>query len=206
MSTPEAPAAFRRHFAAHNRQVILIAAASAFFSVVAWALLYFIAYWLLLLGGTAATGAEAPLPEFLLVPFVISSVILVLGVALVRRLSPVRRLCDNKRWWEHAADLLLAIPRATVTAWETLRAYQFLDARELAVAWELLRWIREKRRLPVWEVPQVIPDERTRDRILVALQLTQLIHVQSISGDICLLPTEAAAPLCDRPVRIRLPR
>jgi hypothetical protein len=205
-ASEEVPTALRKHFASHNRRVIFLAIFTLVFAIAAWALAYFILHWLTLLAMTVFIDIDASPPPDFAVVFILSGLALVALVLITHRLHPIERLSDRKRWWQIAGDLILAVPRATASIWGTISAYQFLDERELELAWRLMKRIHEQRRLSIFSVPQEIAGERDRNRILVALQLTDLVEVHTIGSEIRLLLREDGRRICAPRVRLNLPR
>lgn len=183
----EPPLAFRRHFAAHNRRVVLLLILTGLLVILGWLLCYGVTLWLVLLVRTVAAPLDevAAPPHFPLI-FVLASLLLLGGLALARR-HAIERLADRTRWWQHLFQVLLALPVATHSIWGTFTACQFLQPHEIESAWALLQRIHRDRRLPIQFVPQEIPDEKERHRVLVALQITDLIRVVQVGQEIRLV-------------------
>lgn len=194
----------RRHFAQHNRRVFLLACMTALTTLAAWAALYFLAYWLVLLVVTVDRTVEARMPASF--PFVFAGVALTLCALawVIRRLSPDEFPRDKKSIPEILLDFILTVPRMTLAIWGTLRALQFLDERELALAMQLLQRIERENTLPIYSAPLEIADERMRAKILLALQITEIIEARKTKDGIVLaLRGEEARALCQRLVRLR---
>lgn len=205
-SSVEVPNALRRHFASHNRRVLLLLGLSLVLVAVGWILCYGVILWFLLLGRTLWSPMDSlAIPARFPLVFLAASSLLVAGLFVARR-HHIEKLTDRTRWWQHLAALVLALPAATISLWGTFTAYQFLKPDEVQLAWILLRRIHQERRLPLHAVPQEIPDESTRNRVLVALQITDLIRVLSIGREIRLvLADEEARRLVGPRVRLLLP-
>ena len=167
----------RRRFAEHNRLVLLIALLTLLVTAGLWYLLFAVLYWLAFLFASVAHGMDARPPDALPALFIYSAGSLVLLTWLARRRFENEMPKDEKAPWEIAAEFLLAVPRATLAVWGNLSAYQRLDARELALAADLVERLASERRVPVHQVPLDIPDPQDRMKILLALQLIEVIQV-----------------------------
>jgi hypothetical protein len=84
---------------------------------------------------------------------------------------------------EVASEFLLAIPRVTLSLFSTISAWRRLSAAELDQAASFIHRLAEERRMPLPSVPQEIPDARSRERILLALQIMQIIDLQKRDRD-----------------------
>ncbi len=204
----QVPPALWRHFAAHNRHVVFLSLAALAGALAFWALLYGFLYWVVLLFSSAAGGLGARMPLLFTKGFVASAVLLCVLVFIAQHVGPRRQLPrDHKRLVEHLADIILMVPRMTLFVWSALSAYQFLNRREMRLAWRLLQRIEEERKVSVSSVPLDIPSPRMQEKILVALQLVELIDVHKGENDLTLrLKDEKARKLCQRMVRIRVGR
>lgn len=203
----EVPRAFRRHFAEHNKRVILLSLLSVILVAIVWALFYGLFLLLILLYGAIRYGIEAEAPRDFPALFAAGALGLLIVALLAGWVRPYERPVDRRRWWEVGIDLVLLLPRATVSIWKTLSAYQFLDEREIRLAWQLLQRLCSERQLQVQAVPQEIPDEKDRRRILTALQLAEIVDIHSRGEELFLVwRDEEAKSLCQPRSRLRLPR
>lgn len=173
----EIAGALRVHFAEHNRRVALFAAAAFAASLLAWAALYGIAHWLTMLFVTVVSEGTAPMPRG--VPIVFGTVALsLLAYAWIdRRLRPDERPRDVKPWSDIAADVVLALPRATLGAWSTFAARQHLTDAELEQAASILSRLASAGRLPLATAGYDLPDPAARERVLFALQISGVIDI-----------------------------
>ncbi|GEM_PF-4006276 len=200
----DVPPALKAHFAAHNRHVIYMALAALLGALAFWALLYGLLYGATLFFSTIVEGFGARVAPFFKEGFVASAALLCALVFLAQRRAS-RPPRDHKRAVEHIADILLMVPRMTLFVWSVLRAYQFLNRREMRLAWRLLQRIEKERKISVSTVPLDIPDFRTREKILIALQLAELIdfHQSELDGDILVrLRNDKARALCRRMIKL----
>lgn len=203
--TDSAPTALRRHFARHNRRVVLLALFTALLVLLFWATIYFVVYWLVLLAISVAQGVDAQMPPFFFRRFVMASVILCVVGFIARRFSQDDRARDSRSIPGIAADVVLAVPRATLSVWGTLAAFQFLNERELALAWRVLQVIGRDGRLNVHTLPVEIPDPRLQRKIVLALQLADLIDFRKLGGEFAFtFRNDAARALCQPAVRMKL--
>ena len=205
VARPGIPPALWAHFAAHNRQVIFLALAALAGALGFWALLYGMLYWVLLLVSSAAGGLDARVTPFFTEAFIASALLLCGLVLFAQHVGPRRQSPrDHKPFTEHFADILLMVPRMTLFVWSVLSAYQFLDKKEMRLAWRLLQRIENERKVSVSSVPLDIPDQKMREKILTALQLVELVDFRKSEGDWTLrLKDDKARKLCQRMVRIR---
>ncbi len=167
----------RGHFARHNRLVFFAGLLTLLVAAALWYLLYALLFWLALIFATLAHGMDAQAPEVLPVLFIYSAGLLILLTWLAHRRSPNDTPKDEKSAVEIGADILLAVPRATLAVWGNLSAWQSLNDAELALAAEFLARLERERRVPIYNVPLDLPDPGIRLRVLLALQLTDLIRI-----------------------------
>jgi hypothetical protein len=201
---PDAPAVFRRHLARHNRHVLLVTAWSLTAVLTAWALVYFAIYWLVLLVLTLGNPFGAVAPASFPLHFGLFGALFIGLVYLERRARPHRRLRDKSTPLELTMDILLALPNATLTSVENLQAIQILAERERGHAWALLERLREIRQLAITELPLEIPEERTRLRVVRALQFLDLVELRDRDGVwLLVLRGTEAARLTDKRFRLK---
>lgn len=170
----------RAKFAEHNRLVALVAVLTLLVTAGIWYLLFAVLYWLAFLFASIVRGADARPPEVLPALFIYSAGLLVLLAWLARKRFANELPKDEKSPWEIAVEFLLAIPRATIAVWGNVSAWQRLDERELGLATDLIGTIESAGRIPLHQVPLDIPDPRDRLRILLALQLIEVINVMPV--------------------------
>ena len=167
----------RQRFAEHNRLVILTAILTLVSTGAIWCLLFAGLYWLAFLFQSVVHGMDARPPSALLVFFIYSAGLLVLLTWLARKHLDNQMPKDEKTPWEIAMEFLLAIPRATLAIWGNLSAWQQLDDREFELATDLIERLAVERRLPLQQLPLEIPHPQDREKILLALQLIEVLHV-----------------------------
>jgi hypothetical protein len=165
----------RAHLARHNRNVLLLAAATLIAALAAWALLYFVCIWLLVLGMSALNVANLHIPHRFWVLYVITA-LCGIGVAWIDNLLMINaRPRDYKSPWEVFLEFILAVPKMTLAVGGTLAARQSLSDEELLDAADLLHRLGEEKRVPMSGVRLQIPDPEAAVRILFALQMTDVI-------------------------------
>ena len=178
IARPEDTAHFLgKHFARHNRRVLLIAALTLLAAVALWALLYGVCCWLLVLASATLDVSLTRIPRGFGIVFAVAAFCAIAYAWLDRRLTPNEHPTDEKRPGDVVADFLLAIPRVTLAVGGTLAAWQSLSDIDLAQAATLLHRLAEEKRLPMSRVRLDIPDLIAATRILFALQITQIIDV-----------------------------
>lgn len=171
------PPALRAHFFHHNLTALALAALSLAGAVVFWGLLYLGAYWLTLLASSMG-GVDAEMPAHFSLVFVAGAGALSLLAAWLRWRSPHERVPDHQPLWRILIDLLLAVPRMTFAAWGNAAACCFLTETEMTLAWRLLQKIAAERKIDVQHVAVEIPDARARDKIVMALQIADLVYMK----------------------------
>lgn len=177
-SPREIAATVRSELAGHNLRVVLLALLAAVAAGILWGALYGIAYWLTLLFLTAARGVDTPVPADFRVSFFAIAGGLLAYACIDRWLHPDDRPRDTPTTGEIAFDFVLMIPRVTLAVWSTLTAWQPLNRRELERAASFVQQLENERRIRLQSMPIEIPNERARDRILLALQLTRFIDIR----------------------------
>ena len=174
--------ALRRAFAEHNRLVLLVALLTLLVTAALWYLLFALVYWLALIMSVLIHGLDARPPEYLPTLFIYSAGLLVLLTWIAHKRMTREIVKDEKSSFEIASEFLLAVPRATLAVWGNLSAWQRLNETELAQAADLLTRIEREGRLPLHNVPLEIPEPESRMRILLALQLVEMLHVSRMEG------------------------
>lgn len=190
----------------HNRWVLGLTFLTFAVSAALWAGIYFVVWWLFLLGGTAVKPLDFhPAFNALLRGFAASALLLCLFAYISRRLRPNEAPRDHKGFWEHCLDLLLAVPRLTLSIFGTSGAAARLSDRELEHAWHLLRRMDESASpVHMQTLPVDIPNPAMRDRILMALQLSGLIEIRpTSSGPVLAFQNKEARLLAQEKVRLR---
>jgi hypothetical protein len=181
-------------FNRHNREVFLLVVLTLLGTAALWGLIYVGIYWLTLVFLAATRGLDAQPPESLPALFIYTAALLVAVAWLWRAITPDRGVPDKKESWELALDLLLAVPRATLAVWGSLRAWQSLSAPELELAAELLERVEQERVIPVYRLPLEIPRRAMRERIVLGLQWVQLVDVRRYREELCVMPGNRFGP------------
>ena len=192
-------ACLRRRFAEHNRLVVLSALLALVVIAGVWFLLFAVLYWLSFLFQSVVHGMDARPPASLPVIFIYSAGLLVLIAWLARKRFANEMPKDEKKSWEIAVEFLLAIPRATLAVWGNFSAWQQLDAREFELAIDLIERLVSERRIPLQQVPLDIPNPEDRMKILLALQLIEVLQITHIERVAWLSLPGADGPIEHRP-------
>jgi len=189
----------------HNQWVVLLVIMTFCVSVILWIGLYLLVWWLFLLGGTAARSldfqpAEGPLAR----GFMASAILLCAFAWIVRRMRPNVAPKDHTSLWEHLLDIVLALPRVTLSIFGTGGAMARLKPYELEYAWELLRQMDDADApMPIQSAPLYIPDDTTREKIILALQLCGLIELRPTrNGPVLAFQNKAARRVAQENVRL----
>ncbi len=196
----------REYLHRHNRWVLLLTLLTLLLSAILWAALYILVWWLFLIAGTAARPFDfhpnlaAPAPGF-----AATAILLCLSAWMARRLRPNAIPRDHKGYGEHFIDLLLAVPRLTLSILGTGGATARLSESELEQAWLLLRRMsKTESPVPIQTLPVEIPDSAMRAKIILALQLSGLIEIRpTSSGPVLTFQNQKARRLAEQRVRLR---
>jgi len=203
---PDGIERLREHLHRHNRWVLLITIITFAAAVALWAGLYTVTWWLFLLGSTAARPFDLqPATGALLRGFATTGLLLCVAAWIARRLHPNEAPQDHKNLGGHFLDLLLAVPRLTLSIFGTGRAAARLSDSELEHAWRLLRRMSDAGHpVPIQTVPVDIPDSAMRDKIVLTLQLSGLIEMRTTSGGpVLAFRNKEARRLAQERVRLR---
>jgi hypothetical protein len=159
----------------------------------------------LLLVITIDRSVDAEMPPHFSIAFVLVGAALCFVAWTMRQISPDEYPRDRKTFWEIMLDFVLLIPRMTLAIWGTLRALQFLDDQELSFAMRLLQRIDENNSLPIYSVPLEIPHEGTREKIVLTLQILELVDLRKKDEDLVLtMRDDRARALCQALIRLNL--
>jgi hypothetical protein len=196
----------RLHLRRHNRRVLALTGATFVLAGVLWAGLFFVAWWLFILGGAASRPFDAmPAPGPLARGFATVALLLCAVAWIGRLLRPNEAARDHKGVGGHLLDLVLAVPRLTLSGFGTGSAAARLSETELEHAWNLLRRMEERGQpVRVTELPVEIPDAAMRGKIVLALQVSGLIEIRpSASGPVFAFHNAEARRLAQERVRLR---
>jgi hypothetical protein len=197
----------RAHLRAHNRRVLGLTIATFAVVAVLWAGLYFVAWWMFLIAGTATKSVDFhPNAEALVRGFAATAVLLCVLAWIGRSLRRNEAARDRKGFWEHFLDVVLAVPRLTLAVFGLSGAAARLSDQELEHAWKLLNRMNERDTpVRVSELPVEIPDAPARHKIVEALQLTGLVEIRpSAGGPVLGFRDEEARLLAQDRVRLRV--
>lgn len=194
------PTAFVDWLHAHNQQAIGLALLCVSGALVLWSAAYLVLWGLALVAVSAWYGLKAEVPSGFAHGFAALAV-LTLAIASVRRGRPPM---DSPGGLRHGvADLALAPARLSWSALDNLRAVCRLGPPEQAAAWELASAIREAGRLELAALPTVVPDQPSRERAMMALQLAGLVSLRpGVEGWIAVLANDEARMICSPSVRL----
>jgi len=207
MQEASIPAAFRAHFARHNRQVLSFTILTLVSAILLWAVAYFVIYWLVLVAVTTSEGMDARVPRPFLLIFTICALLLCVIAWAANKLHPDYFPRDRKPAFEIFMDFVLAPPRVTLAIWGNFSAWLSLSEDELEEAWELLQTIARAGKLGIHSLPLEIPDPFLRSRVVFALRLAGLVDLRrNEEGAWLALQGEKARRLARQAVKIETPR
>jgi len=199
-------AQLKEHLRRHNRYVLLLTGFTFVVSAFLWAGLYFVVWWLFLLFGSAVKSVDFhPTGAPVFRAFAAVSVLLCICAWVSRKLRQNPAPQDHKGIGGHLVDLVLAVPRVTLSVFGTGGAAARLNDTELGYAWALLRRMDESNApLPMQSVPVEIPNEAMRNKILLTLQLSGLIEIRTPrAGPVIAFANPEAREVAQERVRLR---
>lgn len=200
-------ARLREHFRKHNQWVLGLMAGTIVVTAALWVALYWLTWWLFILGGTALESTDFHPEQGPVMRGFAAVAILMCGVAWVLQLMRQdARVKDRRGVPGHILDLVLMAPRMTISVFGTGRAVALLNDDDLRHAWRLLQRMRDARSaVPVQTLPLDIPDSTMRNRIILALQLSGVIDVRAAStGPVLAFKDDKARELALEKVRLRV--
>lgn len=197
------PRALRAHFASHNRQVILLAAAASVAALAFWTILYLGIEAVVMIASTASRGTDFTETPALRAAYIAGAAFVCALVFIAQRFSKRRLPPDHTSLGRTFSDIVLMLPRMTVFIWNGLRAWQTLKPREMRLAWRVLQRIEQERRVDLATLPLEIPNDGEREKIVVALQLVELVEIHpGDEGFYMRFTNDKARAMCQQLVRI----
>ena len=175
MSETSTEKALRAHLRSHNLAVLAASGAAILFSVIGWAVLYGVSYWVTLIVVTLASNGSSEVPSIFNPVFFGTAAVLLLAARLDQWFFPDERAVDERPPMEHFADILFFVPRFTMSCWQNLGALAWLSDDEMQDAARLMDCLKAENRISLQELPAMIADERRIHRVLGALLVTALV-------------------------------
>lgn len=166
--------ALRAHFRSHNASVLASSAIALVFSALGWVFLYGTAYWLTLFTVSVIHAGEGHVSSAFNDIFLASSGTLLLVAWAEGRLFPHERPMDRRPPAAHALDVILFIPRFTMSAWNNISALASLGRGDLRLAAGLLDLMRDTGSISLQEVSANFPNGRSLKRVIDALIVARL--------------------------------
>lgn len=168
--------ALRRKISGHNR-LVRLSTIGTFFGVIAmWAVLYFIGNWLPVLFMTIVKGLDAEVPPNLHRWILLVFAIWLLAGWIDRMIRSRRTEPVSPDGFSSAIGFVLLPPRVTFSILDNARNRIGLNEQELDLASEFLERLYWHGKMQVQSVPVELPGEDSRERILSALRLTELVR------------------------------
>jgi len=171
-------AALHRKIAAHNRLVTLTALSSSVAVILMWVVLYFLTHWFFTMLSTVVKGVEAEVPQRIDRTFALAVIIEFGAYFLARRSGFYHRLRDERGLLSTGLELCLIPARATVGTVLNFRNRIRFTEEDLVSATDFLVRVVRAGKLPASAVPVEIPNEVSRERVLHALLLLNLIYIR----------------------------
>lgn len=168
--------ALRRKIDGHNRLVRLSTVGTVLGVFVMWAILYFVGSWLPVLFITMVRGVDAEVPpklhQWILLIFAIW---LLIGMIdrVVRRNRPESL---DPQAGSSIFGFLMLPPRLTYSIFDNVRNRIGLSEHELELASDFLERLYWHGKMQVQSIPVELPSEDSRERIIAALRLTDLVR------------------------------
>ena len=199
MQASETETALRAHFRAHNTSVLAGSGVAAVFSAIGWAILYGASFWLTMFVLTVLHVPEGRAMRRLDDVFVYAAIALLVMTRVKQWLHPNERAVDSRPPFTHFMDVLLFVPRFTLSVWQNLSALASLGREDMRIAADLLDRLREAGKIPVQQLAVHFPNDRCKRRVLGALTDARLLDRRtainltwlSLSG---LAPAELRSP------------
>lgn len=183
VSNPSTASILRSRIRSHNGSIVAASAATFALVTVAWAAWYGIAYWLVMFVLTVLHAGDAGLPpSFDRFCIIVAAVLMVAGIADTW-LFPSERAVDERPATETAIDIILFIPRLTISVVMNFAAWARLPSRWRGEAVDLLERLKEYRKLALTSLPLHLPNDRSRLRIMHVLALIQLTELRKEKGE-----------------------
>jgi hypothetical protein len=170
----------------HNRAVLAASGATFLLVAISWAILYVAAYWLVMFVLTVAKAGDAQLPAAFHQVCAAAVAVLLVCSALDLWLFPSERALDDRPALSTVADVILFVPRLTLTIGLNFAAWARLSPKLRYDAADLIERLRVERRLALSTLPLDLPNDRERDRIIHALLLLQIAEIRYERGELWL--------------------
>lgn len=170
--------ALRAHLRSHNRGVLAASGVALIFSVIGWAVLYGLSFWVAMFALTVARNGEAERPAEFNMIFFGTAAVLLLAARVDQWFFPHERAVDERPPVEHFADVIFFVPRFTMSSWQNLGALARLSPAELADAAVLLDALKLHRKISLQEFPAMFRGARARQRMLESLLVAELIDLR----------------------------
>ena len=170
--------ALLRKIAAHNRFTTIVALSSTAAILLLWGSIYFVGRWLLTLLSTIVKGIEAAGPQHYDLWFwpILGAWLLAGGIAWWRGFW---RLREEKGGLLTVLEVVLTPTRATFGAVESWGRRIRVDENQLIQATDFLVKVVRAGKFAEESVPAELPDEKSRERVLRALQVLDLIYYRA---------------------------
>lgn len=173
--------ALKKHGAQHNQSVAAAIFFNTLLAALLWAALYFVSQWLLILFLTIIREGNGALPSAYPLGFLAVAFALLAAAWLDHLATPCERVRDNQDAFKIVMDFLLAIPRLTFAAWGHFRAFVRLKDHEWLAAANLVADVARQRRLSLQHLTVELPDDRQRDRIILAMSILRILELRQES-------------------------
>jgi hypothetical protein len=190
MNDESAPRALLRYIAKHNRQALLLTFLSLVSAALLWGLLYVLTFWFAMVTVTVTRSFNPDtllqitepklLGPYFAAEFLAGASVVLLVAWVIRRHMRTEKVREARQYllWLFL-ELFMAVPNVTFSIWGNLSAMVRLRRRETAEAWHLLQRMKEHGgRISMTSLRTEIEDEKTLGRVLVALQLIELVGIR----------------------------
>jgi hypothetical protein len=184
--------ALREHLRAHNASVLSGSGIAVLLAAIGWAVFYGLSYFITLFVLTVARWGDSQVSARFNDIFLMAAGALLLTARVHQWFFPHERAVDRRPPLGHALDILLFVPRFTLSAWQNLSALVYLKDDEMRLASTLLDHLRETGRMPAQHLPQFL-DHHISARIVDTLKVARIVD-QLTSGDLTWLYISSLAP------------
>lgn len=175
------------------------------FTTVLWVGIYFLCYWLLIFKRNVFDQRIWETPPGFVEEYAITGLALMIIAWICDRFAPADRARDQRSKLELLFNIVMFLPRCTLSMLESFSAWVRLSRKDLTVASTLIAYLQRYRRVAIHELPLEIPDESTRKRVLFGLDIMQIVDVRR-QDDVFWLTLSSLAPKPFQPQRTQSTR
>ncbi len=176
----------RAHVRSHNISVLAASGAALLFSLIGWAVLYGVAWWVAMFFATIESHGEAwPGADFHFGCAVAFGGTMLLAV-VDSFVFPHEEVVDSRGFFGHVFDVVLFIPRISLASLQNFSAWARIPRAAMPHAVRIIERLRKEQRVPLHALPLELPNDRLRNTMLATLGITQIVEMRSEKGELVL--------------------